>query len=124
MAEYVYADVGLSFKLAFELDFMSKIFHSLDPLFDQVKEDAFDLVEIFGGKRGQDEFAVVLMLKDGTSFVANNCQFVKSDEGVKIYPLHPSLFEEGKVWARAALMKKDELAFAIETTGFIRVCNG
>lgn len=124
MAEYLFADIGLDFKLAFEIDLMNKIFHSFDPLFKQAKEGSFDLVKVFKGKKEKEELMVVLMLKDGSSFLVNSCQFEKTGDGVKIFPLYPSLFEAEKFWARAVLSKKDEIAFAVVPEGLIKACNG
>ncbi len=124
MAEYIFADVGLKYKLAFDLDLVNKIFHFSDPLYSQAKETSFDLVRIFGGEKGRNEFSVVLLLNDGSSFSVNNCKFVKSDEWTKTYPLHPSLFEEGREWARAVLSHKREIAFSVDKENLVKVCNG
>lgn len=124
MAEYVFSDVGLNYKLAFDLEFVNKVVHCYDPLYSQLKETSFDLVQIFGGERGRDEFSVVLLLNDGSSFLVNNCQFVKSSDEIKIYPLHPSLFEEGREWARAVLSYKNEVAFSVDKENLEKVCNG
>jgi len=124
MAEYLFADIGLSFKLAFEIELMNKIFHSVEPMFEQAKEGSYDLVEIFGGRKEKEELMVVLMLKDGSSFLVNGCKFEKTGDGAKIFPLQPSLFETEKFWARAVLLKNDEIAFAVIPEGLMKACNG
>ncbi|MFB3851080.1 MAG: hypothetical protein ACE14Q_04035 [Acidobacteriota bacterium] len=124
MAEYLFAEIGLSFKLAFDIDLLNRIFHSFDPAFPQAKEESYDLVKVFGGKKEKEELMVVLMLKDGSSFLVNGCQFEKTSEWSKLFPLNPSLFEAENFWARAVLCKKNEIAFTVVPEGLMKVCNG
>lgn len=123
MAEYIVADIGLNFKLAFEIDFVSKIFHSFDSMFEQVAQNSFDLLKIFGSERDKVSFLAVVILKDGSSFLVKNCNFENFSKK-KVFPLLPSFFEAEKVWARAVILNGNEIVFVVEPSGLAKVCNG
>ncbi|MCX7830336.1 MAG: hypothetical protein N2445_04675 [Acidobacteria bacterium] len=124
MADYIFADIGLSFKLGFEIETINKIFHSFDPLFVQAKESAYNLVDIFKGQKSNEKSSVVIMMNAGSSFLANSCKFQKTSDGIKIFPLHPALFKPDLFWARAVLVKKDEVAFVVVPENLAKVCDG
>lgn len=124
MAEYIVADIGLNFKLAFEIDFVSKIFHSFDPIFSQVAQNSFDLLKLFGSDRDKVSFLAVVILKDGSSFLVKNCNFENFSKNKKTFPLLSSFFEAEKVWARALILNENEIVFVVEPEGLAKVCNG
>jgi hypothetical protein len=124
MAKYFFMDVGKNFYLAFDSSEIFRIYHSLDPSFEQIKNEAKDLRLLFDKGNGLKSTPVAVLLNDGFSFIVKDAFLSKNEEDIKIYPLSHTLFEDNKAWARAVLKEDEGISFLVNIKELKELLNG
>ena len=113
MAEYVFVNIGKEWDLAFPFKDVAKVHHSLEEIFPQLQADAVNLMKLFGANIRSGSPLVVLTTNNGSHFLGMDSYIHNQSEEVKLFPMHPGLFQKGKAWARAVLVAKGRISFAV-----------